>query len=158
MAHHYRVQVDELYAVLQEDSEAKRMVAADVIRSLVHEIILTPENGALQIDVRGDLAGILAVSLKSKRPAGGADRSQVEMVAGTSVGQNLPGSQVEVVAGGRNHQDLRTQKSRPVGAADRTHPRWAAGFLVSRVVTLRNGDRRRQNRRCGFGAVMADAS
>ncbi|MBJ7441193.1 MAG: hypothetical protein JHD35_19510 [Sphingopyxis sp.] len=44
MAHHYRVQVDELYTALQEDSEAKRMAAADVIRSLVREIILTPES------------------------------------------------------------------------------------------------------------------
>lgn len=101
MAHHYHVQVDELYAALQEDSEAKRMVAADVIRSLVREIILTPEDDALQIDVRGDLVGILAISLKSKRPAGGAGLSQVEMVAGTGIGH-----------------DLRTQKSRPVGAAD----------------------------------------
>jgi site-specific DNA recombinase len=83
MAQHYHVQVDELYAALQEDSEEKRMIAADVIRSLVREIILTPEDGELQIDVRGDLAGILAISLKSKRPAGGAGRSQVEMVAGT---------------------------------------------------------------------------
>ena len=83
MALHYRVQVDELYAALQEDSEAKRMTAADVIRSLVKEIILTPGNGELQIDVRGDLAGILAISLKSKGPAGGAGQSQVEMVAGT---------------------------------------------------------------------------
>ncbi len=118
MAHHYRVQVDELYAALQEDSEAKRLVAADVIRTLVREIILTPEDGALQIDVRGDLAGILAISLKSKRPAGGAGQSQFEMVAGTGSDQNLGPSQVEVVAGGRNHQNLRTQKSRPVGAAD----------------------------------------
>ncbi len=101
MAHHYHVQVDELYAALQEDSEAKRKVAADVLRSLVREIILTPENGGLQIDVRGDLAGILAISLKSKRPAGGAGRSQVEMVAGTGI-----------------DHDLRTQKSRLVGAAD----------------------------------------
>jgi site-specific DNA recombinase len=82
MAHHYHVQVDELYAALQEESEARRMVAVDVLRSLIREIILTPEDGALQIDVRGDLAGILAVSLKSKRPAGGAGRSQFEMVAG----------------------------------------------------------------------------
>ncbi|WP_296739687.1 recombinase family protein [Mesorhizobium sp.] len=82
MAHHYHVQVDELYGALQEDSEEKRMVASDVIRSLVREIILTPEDGELQIDVHGDLAGILAISLKSKRPAGGAGRSQVEMVAG----------------------------------------------------------------------------
>ncbi len=118
MAHHYHIQVDELYAALQEDSEAKRMVAADVLRSLVREIVLTPEEGELQIDVRGDLAGILSVSLKSKRPAGGAGRVQVEMVAGTGSIQSLGPSQVEVVAGGRNHQDLRTQKSRPVGAAD----------------------------------------
>ncbi len=117
MAHHYRVQVDELYASLQEDSEAKRMVAADVIRSLVREIILTPEKDALQIDVRGDLAGILAVSLRRKRPAGVASHSQVEMVAGTGSDQNLGPSQVEVVAGGRNQKNLRTQKSRPVGAA-----------------------------------------
>jgi site-specific DNA recombinase len=118
MAHHYHVQVDELYAALQEDSEEKRMVASDVIRSLVREITLTPEADELKIDVRGDLAGILAISLKSKRPAGGAGRSQFEMVAGTGSVQNLRDPQVEVVAGGRNHQNLRTQKSRPVGAAD----------------------------------------
>ena len=82
MAHHYHVQVDELYAALQEDSEAKRMTATDVIRSLMKDIILTPEGGELKIDVRGDLAGILAIALKSKRPAGGAGHSQVEMVAG----------------------------------------------------------------------------
>lgn len=76
MAHHYRIQVDELYAALQEDSEAKRMTAADLMRSLVKEIILTPEDSELQIDVRGDLAGILAISVKSKRPAGGrSDRN-----------------------------------------------------------------------------------
>lgn len=40
------------------------------------------------------------------------------MVAGTGSDQNLGPSQVEVVAGGRNHQNLRTQKNRPVGAAD----------------------------------------
>lgn len=72
MAHHYRVQIDELYAALQEDSEAKRMAAADAIRSPVKEIILTPGNGELQIDVRGDLAGMLAISLKAK---GRADRT-----------------------------------------------------------------------------------
>jgi hypothetical protein len=44
MAHHYRGQVDELYTALQEDSEAKRMAAADVIRSLVPAITLTPES------------------------------------------------------------------------------------------------------------------
>ncbi|MCI0598580.1 MAG: recombinase family protein [Beijerinckiaceae bacterium] len=83
MANFYRVQVGELYEALQEEAEAKRMKAANLLRSLVKEIITSPENGTLQIDVRGDLAGILAISLKSKTPAARAGESQVEMVAGT---------------------------------------------------------------------------
>ena len=83
MANFYRIQVGELYDALQEEAEAKRLKASEVLRSLVKEIILTPENGALQIDVRGDLSRILAVSLKSKTPATRAGESQFEMVAGT---------------------------------------------------------------------------
>jgi site-specific DNA recombinase len=82
MAHYYRVQVAELHEALQEDSEAKRMAAADIIRSLVKEIVLTPEDSELKIDVRGDLAGILEVSLKTKTPAARAGESQVVVVAG----------------------------------------------------------------------------
>ncbi|WGJ16541.1 recombinase family protein [Methylocapsa sp. D3K7] len=83
MANFYRFQVAELYDALQEEAETKRLKASEVLRSLVKEIILTPENGELQIDVRGDLSGILAISLKSKTPATRAGESQVEMVAGT---------------------------------------------------------------------------
>lgn len=118
MALHYHAQVEELYAALHEDSEDRRAAAAELLRSLMREIVLTPDGDELQIDVRGDLAGILAISPKHKRPAGGAGQSQVEVVAGTGSDQKLGSSQVEVVAGGRNHQNLRTQKSRPVGAAD----------------------------------------
>jgi site-specific DNA recombinase len=78
----YRSEVADLYGALRDDSEAKRMEAVDIIRSLVKEIILTPEKGELQIDVRGDLAGILAISLKTKIPATRAGLSQVEVVAG----------------------------------------------------------------------------
>ena len=46
------------------------------------KIILTPEAGDLKIDVKGDLSGILAISLKTKTPATGTGVSQVEMVAG----------------------------------------------------------------------------
>ena len=48
-------------------------------------IVLTPdaESGELQIEVRGDLAGILTIALERKKPADGAAGSQVEMVAGT---------------------------------------------------------------------------
>ena len=82
MANHYRAKVSELYDALHEETEAKRLKAGEVLRSLVKEIILTPEEGELQIDVRGDLAGILAVSLKAKTPTARAGGSQVEMVAG----------------------------------------------------------------------------
>jgi site-specific DNA recombinase len=82
MAHHYRMQVAELHEALQEDSEAKRMAAADIVRSLIKEIVLTPAEDELKIDVRGDLAGILAISHKTKTPATRAGESQVMMVAG----------------------------------------------------------------------------
>lgn len=39
------------------------------------------------------------------------------LVAGTGSDQNLPGSQVEMVAGPRSNLNLQTQKGRPLGAA-----------------------------------------
>jgi hypothetical protein len=83
MANFYRVQVTELYEALQEETEAKRLRASEALRSLIKAIILTPEDGELKIDVRGDLAGILNVSLKRKNPATEGRGSQVQMVAGT---------------------------------------------------------------------------
>jgi site-specific DNA recombinase len=88
MANYYRVQVGELYAAMQEDSEQKRATAADIIRSLVKEIVLIPSDAELKIDVRGDLAGILAISVKNKEPRARTRGSQVEMVAGADIGCN----------------------------------------------------------------------
>jgi len=82
MATFYREQVSALYKTLQDDTEATRLRAGEVLRSLVKEIILTSQAGELRIDVRGDLAEILAISLKTKTPATGTGVSQVEMVAG----------------------------------------------------------------------------
>jgi DNA invertase Pin-like site-specific DNA recombinase len=83
MATFYREQVGALHEALHDDTEATRLKAGEILRSLVKEIILTPEAGELKIDVRGDLAGILAISLKTKTPATGTGVSQFEMVAGT---------------------------------------------------------------------------
>jgi hypothetical protein len=69
MAHHDLVQVAELHEAFQEDSKAKLMASADIIRSLVKETVLTPDDGELKIGVSSDLAGIFEVSLKSKTPA-----------------------------------------------------------------------------------------
>ena len=48
-----------------------------------------PENGELSIDVRGDLAGILSISQKTKNPARLTGSSQVKMVAGARNRLNL---------------------------------------------------------------------
>jgi hypothetical protein len=67
MAHHYRAQLDNLYQALEHDDEIKRFEAAEVIRSLIEAIILVPEGGELKIDVRGYLAGILAIAVERKK-------------------------------------------------------------------------------------------
>ena len=91
------------------------MTAYDIFRSLVQEIILTPGEDELLIDVRGDLAGILAISLNRKKPVTRAGSSQVEMVAGTSSDLNLRRSQVEVVASACSNLKVRTQKTARMG-------------------------------------------
>jgi len=63
-------------------SVCPRPKAGEVLRSLAKEIVLTPQDDELKIDLRGDLAGILAISLKTKTPATGTGVSQVNLVAG----------------------------------------------------------------------------
>ncbi|RWR26662.1 recombinase family protein [Sinirhodobacter populi] len=82
MAQHYRQRVQQLYETLQDDSEERRIEAAEVIRSLVEDIILTPVEGKVEIDIRGDLVGILTLSAQKQNPAAGAAGLQVKMVAG----------------------------------------------------------------------------
>jgi hypothetical protein len=53
------------------------MATAEIVRSLVTEIILTPDDGESRIDVLGDLARILGLSLKGEPPAGAAGRVPV---------------------------------------------------------------------------------
>jgi site-specific DNA recombinase len=85
MATRYREQVANLAAVL--NSEEHRAEAADLLRSLVDRIVIqTPnEKGRLEIDLHGDLAGILTLaSNKKDGPLEASDPSvqQVKMVAG----------------------------------------------------------------------------
>ncbi|MCY1456371.1 hypothetical protein D9M71_735890 [compost metagenome] len=82
MALQYRKRVQQLYEALQDEEEEKRIEAADFLRSLVDKIVLTPVEGKVEIDVQGDLAGILTISAQTKNPAGGRGGSQVKMVAG----------------------------------------------------------------------------
>jgi site-specific DNA recombinase len=57
-----------------------RTEAAETIRSLIDEIRLVPENGRLEIEIAGDLAGILA--LANEHPRRVAAGVQVTLVAG----------------------------------------------------------------------------
>ena len=65
-----RLRMEGSASINSAKSELGR-IEKQIRRSYVKEIILTPENGELQIDVRGDLSGILAISLKSKTPTTG---------------------------------------------------------------------------------------
>jgi hypothetical protein len=70
------------------EGEETRIKAAEIIRSLVDAIVLTPENGDLRVDLKGDLAGILAIATggKSRVPVGNGleTESQFELVADTA--------------------------------------------------------------------------
>ena len=85
MALQYRNRVQQLYEALQDEEEEKRTEAADILRSLVDRIVLTPVEGKVEIDVQGDLAGILMISAQKKNPAWGRGGSQVKMVAGAGL-------------------------------------------------------------------------
>ncbi len=77
----YRDKVERLQESL--NAETTRVEAAEALRNLIDEIRLVPENGQLQIELTGDLAGILALTAGSKKPAaGGRDGLQVTLVAG----------------------------------------------------------------------------
>ena len=79
MAKEYRRKVRGLIRALnKEDSRAE---AGELIRALIDRIVLTPVNGALEVDLVGDLAGIitLATDQKSEKPLqnGGLELSQI---------------------------------------------------------------------------------
>jgi site-specific DNA recombinase len=102
MASFYREQVAALHLTLSIGGDQDRAEAAQWLRSLVSKIVLTPEDGALAIDVHGDLAGILGIA-HAKAPPAGDDGLvlQAKLVAETGCPQNL-----------------RTHKGRPRRAAD----------------------------------------
>jgi hypothetical protein len=81
MAEVYRQKVANLVQELNRPE--LRAEATQALRSLIEEIRLVPENGKLEIEIRGDLAGILALEHKSKHPTAVGDGVQITLVAGT---------------------------------------------------------------------------
>lgn len=90
MATEYRRQVANLAEVLT--LEENRREAADILRSLVDRFDLTPnQQGKLEIDLYGDLAGILNLAWKKERPLHESDPSvqQVKLVEGSRLPANV---------------------------------------------------------------------
>ena len=110
MAEFYHRQLARLHDMLHSELDEKRQEAAEVIRSLIEAIILTPSDKGLQIDVRGDLAGILTVASGS-----GQTKTPARFRAGV---RDAFASQVQMVAGEGNQRYLRL--------VDREIPRLAA--------------------------------
>ena len=81
MADLYRTKVEQLAAALQADGT--RLEASETLRGLIESIVLTPEKGQLRIELRGNLAAMLAAAQKTKRsPETGDLLLPVQMVAG----------------------------------------------------------------------------
>ena len=82
LAEIYRRKVAALHEALED--EATRDEAMEPIRSLIEAIVLVPDQDSLKIEIRGDLAAILAYGEGRKKP-GRTDRAlaeQIKMVAG----------------------------------------------------------------------------
>lgn len=77
MAELYRRKVATL-TVLLEDPKAKDEVF-ETIRSMIDEVRLTPDKDQLRIDFTGELAGILDLCRKSKKPAKRAELMQSKL-------------------------------------------------------------------------------
>jgi site-specific DNA recombinase len=88
LAEIYRQKVSALHQELNR--EELRAEAAEALRALIGEVRLVPENGKLEIELAGDLAGILALTCGSKKP----------------VTAERDGLQVTLVAGECNHRQL----------------------------------------------------
>ena len=81
MADLYRTKVEQLAAALQ--GEDTRMEASEALRGLIESIVLIPEKGQLRIELRGNLAAMLAVAQQTKKsPETGDLVVPVKMVAG----------------------------------------------------------------------------
>jgi DNA invertase Pin-like site-specific DNA recombinase len=81
MAELYRTKVEQLAEALQRPEN--RVEASDLLRGLIESIVLTPEEGQLRIELKGNLAAMLTVAQQTKRsPETGDLLVPVQMVAG----------------------------------------------------------------------------
>jgi hypothetical protein len=70
MADLYRSKVEELAAALQR--EDTRLQASEMLRGLIDSIVWTPADGQLRIELRGNLAAMLAAGQQTGQMVAGA--------------------------------------------------------------------------------------
>jgi len=89
LAEVYRAKVENLSSLIIDPNTKDE--AFDIIRSLIDEICLTPEQGNLTISLKGELAGILDLCDTNNKPADSYERRamQIKMVAGARNRRNL---------------------------------------------------------------------
>ena len=81
MADLYRANVESLASALQR--EDTRLEASEMLRGLIDSVVLIPDEGQLRIELRGNLAAMLAAAQKTKRsPETGDLLVPVQLVAG----------------------------------------------------------------------------
>ncbi|MBX2834843.1 MAG: recombinase family protein [Micavibrio sp.] len=97
MAQHYRKEVEALRDALNDEN--LRNEAAELLRSLVDKIVLTPKKGQkeLAINLYGDLAGILSIAVENT--SGKKQDSLVDQVKALASNDNDPDLQIKMVAG-----------------------------------------------------------
>ena len=96
LAEMYREKVAALHTALADPRTKDE--AFGIIRTLIDEVRLIPEDGQLRVELRGALAGILALANNDKNHLRrGADGSVSVLV-----------KQINLVAGARNHRELTT--------------------------------------------------
>jgi DNA invertase Pin-like site-specific DNA recombinase len=94
LAEVYRERVAALHTALSDPRTKDE--AFGIIRTLIDEVRLIPENGELRVEIRGALAGILALSASNAKTARVSTDGSVSVLL----------EQVKMVAGAHNHREL----------------------------------------------------
>jgi hypothetical protein len=82
----YRTRVDALEALFRDAEEGRE--AFEMLRGLIEEVRIIPEDGEYRLELKGELAGILALAQGAKN----SERAPAQRAL-----------QIKVVAGARNH-------------------------------------------------------
>jgi len=99
LAEVYRERVAALHEALADPRTKDE--AFSIIRTLIDEVRLVPEDGQLRVEIRGALAGILALAAQNNKT----------VRVGTDGSVSVLCEQIKMVAGARNHRQLTTLKT-----------------------------------------------